>query len=154
MAVWNWVQANDPSGATFAAQQFGGLFSTAFLRTRDAGQQTIEFLSSNPHPIEFGAYARHADAYLAYDPAGYLAGIRAPTLVLVAEQDLPPWIAREVAAAIPGARLEIIAGDWCIPRRTARASGRVQSAGDAFSGDAAHCGRGQAPPNASAAVIT
>jgi hypothetical protein len=53
MAVWNWVQANDPRGATFAAQQFGGLFSTAFLRTRDAVQQTIEFLSSissNPQP--------------------------------------------------------------------------------------------------------
>jgi pimeloyl-ACP methyl ester carboxylesterase len=39
--------------------------------------------------------------------------ITAPTLVIVGEQDLltPPWIVQEVAAAIPGARLEIIRGD-------------------------------------------
>jgi pimeloyl-ACP methyl ester carboxylesterase len=113
VAVWNWVKEADTNGATFAAQQFGWLFSTAFLRNREAVQQTIEFLSSNPNPIVFEAYARQAHAYLAYDPAGRLAGIRAPTLVIVGEQDLltPPWIAREVAAAIPGAQLEIIAGD-------------------------------------------
>jgi pimeloyl-ACP methyl ester carboxylesterase len=48
-----------------------------------------------------------------YDPAGRQDSIDAPTLVIVGEQDLltPPWIAREVAAAIPGARLEIIRGD-------------------------------------------
>jgi pimeloyl-ACP methyl ester carboxylesterase len=113
IAVWNWVKANDASGANFAAQQFTWLFSTAFLRDRAAVEQTIEFLSSNPNPVGPDAYARQAQAYLEYDPAGRLSGIRAPTLVIVGEQDLltPPWIAREVAAAIPGAQLEIIAGE-------------------------------------------
>jgi pimeloyl-ACP methyl ester carboxylesterase len=113
IGVWNWVKANDDGGATFAAQQFVWLFSTAFLRDRAAVQQTLDVLSSNPHPVSSDAYARQAHAYLAYDPAGRLEGIKAPTLVIVGEQDLltPPWLAREVAAAIPGAQLEIIAGD-------------------------------------------
>jgi pimeloyl-ACP methyl ester carboxylesterase len=156
IAVWNWVKANDPSGATFAAQQFGWLFSTAFLRNREAVQQTIEFLSSNPHPIEFEAYARQADAYLAYDPAGHLAGIRAPTLVVVGEQDLltPPWIAREVAAAIPGARLEIIAGDGAshvVPLERPDEFNRLVMH---FLETPLIAGAGKAPPNASAVVIT
>jgi 3-oxoadipate enol-lactonase len=113
ITVWSWVKANDTSGATFGTQQFAWLFSTTFLRDRAAVQQTFEFLSSNPNPVVPEAYARQAHAYLDYDPTGSLAGIQAPTLVIVGEQDLltPPWIAREVAAAIPGAQLEIIAGD-------------------------------------------
>jgi pimeloyl-ACP methyl ester carboxylesterase len=112
IAVWSWLKANDVSGATFAAQQFASLFSTAFLRDRAAVQQTITFLSANPNPAVPEAYARQADAYVSYDPGERLAGIDAPTLVIVGEQDLltPPWLAREVADAIPGAQLEIIAG--------------------------------------------
>jgi 3-oxoadipate enol-lactonase len=113
IALWNWVKANDAEGTTFAAQQFTWLFSTTFLRNAAAVEQTIAFLSSNPNPVLPDAYARQAHAYLSYDPAGGLARIEAPTLVLVGEQDLltPPWIAREVAAAIPGARLEVVPGD-------------------------------------------
>ena len=113
IAVWNWVKANDASGVTFGAQQFASLFSTTFLRDPAAVQQTVALLSSNPHPVTPQAYSRQAHAYLEYDPGSRLAGIKAPTMIIVGEQDLltPPWIAREVAAAIPGARLEIIAGD-------------------------------------------
>lgn len=113
IAVWNWLKASDPGGAHFAALQFTSLFSTRFLRDRETVQQTAEFLSANPHPVPADAYARQAHAYLAYDPAERLAGIAAPTLVVVGEQDVltPPWIARAVAASIPGARLEIIAGE-------------------------------------------
>jgi 3-oxoadipate enol-lactonase len=113
IGVWNWMKANDASGASFAAQQFVSLFSTAFLRTPEAVQQTIDFLSANPNPVSPSAYARQADAYLSYDPSNRLAGITAPTLILVGEQDVltPPSTARDVADAIPGARLEIITGD-------------------------------------------
>ncbi|HEY0670910.1 MAG TPA: alpha/beta fold hydrolase [Longimicrobiales bacterium] len=113
IAVWNWVKTNDATGSTFAVQQFAWLFSAAFLCNSDAVQQTVDFLSSNAYPVTAQAYARQAHAYLAYDPTDRLAGIKAPTLVIAGEQDLltPPWVAREVAASIPGARLEIIKGD-------------------------------------------
>lgn len=113
IAVWNWVKANDPTGATFVAQQFSWLFSTAFLRDPAAVQQTLGFLSGNRSPVTPEAYERQARAYLEYDPADRLGTITAPTLVVVGEQDLltPPWIAREVADAIPGATLEIVRGD-------------------------------------------
>jgi 3-oxoadipate enol-lactonase len=113
ISIWNWVKANDPGGQVFGGQQFAWLFSAAFLRNRQAVQETIALLAGNPHPIEPEAYDRQALAYVGFDALDRLAGIRAPTLVIVGEQDLltPPWIAREVADGIPGARFEIVTGD-------------------------------------------
>jgi len=52
------------------------------------------------------------DADLAHDTLDRLGGITAPTLVIVGEQDLltPPWQAKKVADAIPGARYELLTG--------------------------------------------
>ena len=107
------MKSSDADGAVFGAQQFTWLFSTSFRRNAAAVQQTIQFLSSNPHSVAADAYSRQADAYLKYDPASRPACITVPTMVVFGEQDLltPPWIAREVAAGIPGAQLEIIRGD-------------------------------------------
>ena len=76
-------------------------------------QDTAELLASNPYPICPEAYGRQADAYLRFDALDRLGAVTAPTLVVVGEQDLltPPWIAREVAEAIPGARFEVIRGN-------------------------------------------
>jgi pimeloyl-ACP methyl ester carboxylesterase len=111
--TWNWVKAADRTGEVFACQQFTWLFSHAFRRNREAVQQTISMLTSNPNPVGPEAYNRQSDAYLRYDALDRLAHIRSPTLVLVGEQDLltPPWVCREVADRIPGARFEIIRGD-------------------------------------------
>lgn len=110
--IWSWVKANDPAGDVFGAQQFVSLFSTAFLRNSDAVRDTAKMLASNPYPMDSEAYARQAEAYLQFDARERLGAIRAPTLVVVGEQDLltPPWVAREVADAIPGARFEVIRG--------------------------------------------
>jgi pimeloyl-ACP methyl ester carboxylesterase len=45
------------------------------------------------------------------DSAAALAGIRCPTLVIVGDADAltPPDLSREIAARIPGAKLEIVA---------------------------------------------
>ena len=111
--IWSWVKANDATGEMFGGQQFVSLFSTAFLRNHQAVRDTAELLASNPYPMSPEAYGRQADAYLQFDALDRLAAITAPTLVVVGEQDLltPPWIAREVAEAIPGARFEVIRGD-------------------------------------------
>ncbi len=69
-------------------------------------------LASNPNPVEPEAYDRQAQAYLQFDALDRLCRIEAPTLVIGGEQDLltPPWVAREVAGAIPAARFEIVTG--------------------------------------------
>ena len=53
-----------------------------------------------------------AQAYLQYDALDRLGDIKAPTLVIVGEQDLltPPHVCREVASRIPGATFEMIKG--------------------------------------------
>jgi 3-oxoadipate enol-lactonase len=111
--IWSWIKANDPSGDVFGSQQFVSLFSTAFLRNCDAVGDTAKMLASNPYAMDHEAYARQADAYRHFDALDRLGAITAPTLVIVGEQDLltPPWIAREVADAIPDARFEVILGD-------------------------------------------
>ena len=113
ISIWNWAKANDPSGAVFGGQQFTWLFSSAFLRNKPAVQDTIALLAGNPNPVEPEAYDRQAQAYLQFDALDRLGGIKAPTLVIVGEQDLltPPWIAREVASEIPGAQFLIVTGD-------------------------------------------
>ena len=110
--TWNWVKATDTTGEVFACQQFTWLFSNAFLRNKEAVQQTISLLTSNPNPIGPEAYNRQAQAYLRYDALDRLVDIRSPTLVIVGEQDLltPPWVCREVADRIPGSRFEMITG--------------------------------------------
>jgi pimeloyl-ACP methyl ester carboxylesterase len=111
--TWNWVKAHDKTGEIFACQQFTWLFSQAFLRNKEAVQQTISLLTSNPHPVSPEAYNRQAQAYLRHDALGRLADLKSPTLVIVGEQDLltPPWICQVVADRIPGAQFEIIKGD-------------------------------------------
>jgi len=110
--TWSWIKTHDDSGEVFAAEQFTWLFSPGFLRDQEAVRQTIAFLSSNPNPVASAAYGRQARAYVQHDALDRLGAIRAPTLVVVGEEDrlTPPWTAREVAEAIPGARLEIIRG--------------------------------------------
>lgn len=113
ISIWNWVKTHDPGGEIFGAQQFTWLFSSAFLRNQQAVQETAALLSSNPNPVKPEAYDRQSQAYLRFDALDRIHDIQAATLVIVGEQDLltPPWVAREVAAGIPGARLEIVTGE-------------------------------------------
>jgi 3-oxoadipate enol-lactonase len=113
ISIWNWVKRNDGVGDVFGSQQLAWLFSSAFLRDHDAVRATVAMLASNPNPLDPEAYDRQAQAYLHFDALDRLCGIEAATLVLVGEQDLltPPWVAREVADGIPGARFEIVTGD-------------------------------------------
>lgn len=56
------------------------------------------------------SYIKAIEAMTRYEPVAQLAAIRVPTLVIVGDEDTltPPAIARDMAAAIPGARLVVI----------------------------------------------
>lgn len=112
ITVWNFVKQHDPEGLTFAAQQFLWLFSTDFLRNHQAVDQTLAMLGSNPNPVSPEAYSRQTSAYVQHDSLDRVGKIKAPTLVITGERDrlTPPWIGRELADAIPGAKFQLIDG--------------------------------------------
>jgi pimeloyl-ACP methyl ester carboxylesterase len=97
---------------TFAAQQFLWLFSTDFVRNHQAVDETLALLGSNPNPVSPEAYDRQARAYVQHDALDRIVKIGAPTLVVTGEQDrvAPPWIGREVAESIPGAKFRLVEG--------------------------------------------
>jgi 3-oxoadipate enol-lactonase len=112
ITVWSFVKQHDDQGLMFAAQQFIWLFSTDFVRNHQAVDQTLTLLASNPNPVSPEAYARQADAYVKHDALDRIGEIKAPTLVITGEQDrlTPPWIGRELADAIPGAKFHLVKG--------------------------------------------
>ena len=110
--AWNFVKQNDAEGLAFAAQQFIWLFSTEFLRNHQAVDKTLALFAGNPNSFSPEAYARQADAYLKHDALDRLKNVKAPTLVISGEQDrlAPPWVARELADAIPDAEFNLVEG--------------------------------------------
>ena len=112
ISIWNFVKQHDTEGLTFAAQQFLWLFSTDFLRNHQAVDQTLAMLGSNPNPVSPEAYSRQASAYIQHDALDRVGNIKAATLVITGERDrlTPPWIGRELADAIPGARFHLVEG--------------------------------------------
>jgi pimeloyl-ACP methyl ester carboxylesterase len=66
-----------------------------------------------PHPQSTDAWIRSLDAIQAHDTADRLGRISAPTLVIGGDSDLicPAEVQTDLAARIPGARLELLAGE-------------------------------------------
>src|SRR5262249_24080730 len=66
----------------------------------------------HPYPQPLHGYLHQADAVIGHDARARLPGLRVPTLVTVGGEDIltPPRFSRELAALIPGARLEVIPG--------------------------------------------
>jgi 3-oxoadipate enol-lactonase len=100
------------------ALEHGGLSLRFDVATPWVWGQT--FLAANRHllaPLREKAASTDAEAVrgllsgaLDYDIRDQLGAIRAPTMVLVGEEDLltPPWYAREICTAIDGAQLCVI----------------------------------------------
>ncbi|CAA9429507.1 MAG: Hydrolase, alpha/beta fold family [uncultured Pseudonocardia sp.] len=97
-----------------AALAVSGLaFSPQILDRPDFAQLLEPMLPGFPQNEEQMAVTLEQwDADLAHDALDRLGGIEAPTLVVVGEQDLltPPWQAKAVADAVPGARFELVTG--------------------------------------------
>jgi len=95
---------------TFYRQANCWLFSDRFFARPRNVENVLRYVAESPYTQEPDAFARQIDAALAHDARARLPELRVPTLVVVGEQDplAPPSLARELAAAIPGARLEIM----------------------------------------------
>ncbi|MGH3586178.1 MAG: alpha/beta fold hydrolase [Pseudonocardia sp.] len=97
-----------------AAMAVSGLaFSPQLLDRPDLAQLLEPLLPAFPqNEAQIAVTVEQWDADLALDTIDRLGGIGSPTLVVVGEQDLltPPWQAKAVADAIPGARFELVTG--------------------------------------------
>lgn len=85
------------------------LVSPAVLNDPDRLEQVLGLVSGMPL-MSADAYAHQVDAILEHDTLSRLGQVRAPTLVLAASEDVltPVFLSREIAAAIPDARLTIL----------------------------------------------
>jgi len=79
----------------------------------NTGGQLVEEALAFPHKQSVEAFQAQVDVCLAHDTQDRLAQISAPTLVLSGKLDiiLGPRFGRSVAAAIPNARFEVMAGE-------------------------------------------
>jgi 3-oxoadipate enol-lactonase len=66
----------------------------------------------NPHPQPPEAFARQLEACSCHETLDRLGSLRMPTYVIGGEYDVlvPIWKQREIASAIPGAKLDVFAG--------------------------------------------
>lgn len=79
---------------------------------RAAHPEVMEAIGTLIRSTPVAGYVGCAEAISRIDLTGRLPDVKAPTLVIVGDQDLgtPPAMSQDIAAAIPGARLEVIAG--------------------------------------------
>jgi pimeloyl-ACP methyl ester carboxylesterase len=86
--------------------------SEAFYENPDMVAFIRTAMLQNPHPQAPEAFARQLEASSRHDTLGRLGTLTMPTHVIGGEQDIlvPVWKSREIAAAIPGSRLDVMAG--------------------------------------------
>ena len=112
--LWKWIGERDPDNEVLPiAGVLLGMMSAEFFKDDTAVDEMIEKGHwKPPYPQSLAAWNRQAEALTNCYTLDRLSAIQAPTLVLVADQDMttPVWANREIAEAIPGARLQVLEG--------------------------------------------
>jgi 3-oxoadipate enol-lactonase len=112
LGAWRDVRIN--VSREVALRAFGPwLFAPTTYDTRPEFVELIfQNALANPHPQSLTGFLRQGEAIMSHDTLGRLDQIRCPTLVSVAEEDIlvPPRFSRQLAAAIPGAKLQVVPG--------------------------------------------
>lgn len=87
------------------------ILSEDFFENSQLLDATLEYLCAYPWPQSPQAFRQQTKAIADFDASGWLHSISVPTCVIAAERDLllPPEKSRQLADAIPGAVLQIMA---------------------------------------------
>jgi pimeloyl-ACP methyl ester carboxylesterase len=109
---WRWLAEVAPR----AHAVFEAFFTWVYTPRAHADgtvDQIVEEALAFPHQQPVEAFQAQVDVCLAHDTSGRLVEIAAPTLVLSGELDLilPPRFGRSVAARIPNAHFDVMAGE-------------------------------------------
>jgi pimeloyl-ACP methyl ester carboxylesterase len=98
----------DPAGS--ALWQMPWMLTPTFMARHEVVEAALANALHDPYPAPAHGLAAQAAAGLAHDTRSRLPRIAAPTLVLVGAEDIitPVSYARELAAGIPGARLQVL----------------------------------------------
>jgi pimeloyl-ACP methyl ester carboxylesterase len=109
---WRWLPEVAPSERAFFEAFFTWVY-TPRAHANGSVDQIVEEALAFPHQQSVEAFQAQVDVCLTHDTADRLAEIAAPTLVLSGELDtiLPPRFGRAVAAGIPNARFDVMAGE-------------------------------------------
>jgi pimeloyl-ACP methyl ester carboxylesterase len=96
----------DPAG--LRALGLGWWYGPAFLADPDRVEEALAW--QEPYPAPAHGIAAQAEAARAHDTLDRVSQITAPTLILVGAEDIftPLYYSRELAAGIPGARLQVL----------------------------------------------
>ncbi|MFD4256943.1 alpha/beta fold hydrolase [Streptomyces sp. NPDC058534] len=109
---WHWLATQAPDERAMLEAFFLWIY-TRRAHADGTVQRIIDETLAFPHPQSAEAFQRQLEPFMHHDTLDRLPGITAPTLVLAGEQDIasPPRFGRVVADAIPGAHLEVMAGE-------------------------------------------
>ncbi len=88
------------------------LYSADLLANTESRRQAVESGANDPHPAQDHAYARQAQAFLAYDASANLSEIAQPTLVIAGEEDMlvDSAAVSALADALPNGTLQQLGG--------------------------------------------
>jgi 3-oxoadipate enol-lactonase len=113
-AISNWVNVRRSNMSYEQVVRYVARFVyTPVLANKPQAYETfIQAMLANPYRQSEQGFFRQAEALLSYQAAPNLASLRVPTAVLVGEHDqlTPPYLSEQLAAAIPGATMQVLPG--------------------------------------------